>query len=143
MLPPAPAPQGRYLPVSVHGGLAFSAGMTPRVDGVLVTRGTVGADIPAQQAAELAGLAAANALAAIAAAVGGVHNIVRCLRLTVYIATAAGFTAHTAVADGASKALHDRLGERGTAARSAVGVAGLPGGSPIEVELTAAVRAAT
>ena len=143
LLPSAPTPQGRYIPATVHGGLAYSAGMTPRVDGVLVARGTVGGDIPIEHAAELAGLAATNAVAAIAAAVGGAHNIVRCLRLTVYIAAAAGFTGHSAVADGASMALHDRLGERGTAARSAIGVAGLPGGAPIEVELTAAVRAAT
>ena len=141
-LPSVPAPQGRYVPATVHGGLAYSAGMTPRVDGVLVARGTVGADISVEQAAELAGLAAVNALAAIAAAVGGAHNIVRCLHLTVYAAATADFTAHSAVADGASIALHDRLGERGTAARSAIGVAGLPGGAPIEVELTAAVQAA-
>lgn len=139
-LPPTPAPQGRYTPAIVHGGVAYSAGMTPRVDGVLVARGTVGAEVTAEQATDLAGLAAANALSAIAAAVGGVHNVVRCLRLTVYIAATSDFTAHSAVADGGSMALHDRLGERGAAARSAIGVAGLPGGAPIEVELTAAVR---
>jgi enamine deaminase RidA (YjgF/YER057c/UK114 family) len=124
----------------VHGGVAYSAGMTPRLDGVLVARGSVGAEIPAEQAGELAGLAASNALSAIAAAVGGVHNVVRCLRLTVYIAAATGFTGHSAVADGASLALRDRLGERGSVARTAIGVAGLPGGAPVEVELTAAVR---
>ena len=142
-LPSVPAPQGHYVPATVHCGLAYSAGMTPRVDGVLVARGTVGADISVEQAAELAGLAAANAVAAIAAAVGGVHNIVRCLRLTVYTVASAGFTAYSAVADGASMALHDRLGDRGAAARSSIGVAGLPGGAPIEVELTAAVQVAT
>jgi enamine deaminase RidA (YjgF/YER057c/UK114 family) len=142
LLPPAPSPQGRYLPAIVHGGVAYTAGMTPRVDGVLVARGSVGAEISAEQASELAGLAASNALSAIAAAVGGVHNVVRCLRLTVYIAAAAGFTGHSSVADGATIALRDRLGERGSTARTAIGVAGLPGGAPIEVELTAAVRTA-
>jgi len=49
-------------------------------------------------------------------------------------------TAHTSVADGASERLHAVLGERGAAARSAIGVASLPSGAPLEVELVAAVR---
>lgn len=138
-LPPAPLPQGRYLPAVVHAGIAYSAGMTPRTDGELVRRGTVGADVTPEQARELAGLAAANALSAVAAAAGGIDNVARCLRLTVYVAAAPGFTAHSAVADGASDALRERLGERAGAVRSAIGVAGLPSGAPVEVELTAAL----
>ncbi len=128
------------MPVVVFGGIAYSAGMTPRVDGVLVARGHVGAEISVKEAKPLAARAAVNALAAIASAVGGVDNVVRCLRLTVYVAASAGFTALSSVADGASEALFDHLGERGSAARSAIGVAELPDGSPIEVELTAAIR---
>ena len=132
-------PQGRYVPAVVHGGVAYSAGMTPRVDGELVCRGTVGLEVSAEQARDLAGLAAANALAAIEAAAGGRERIERCLRLTVYVAAAPDFTAHSAVADGASEALALRLGDRGETARTAVGVAGLPSGAPVEVELTVAV----
>ena len=139
-LPTAPAPRGRYVPVVVHAGMAYSAGMTPRVDGELVRRGLVGAEVSLDRARELAGLAAANALSAIVDAVGGLENIERCVRLSVYIAAAAGFTAHTSVADGASERLHAVLGERGAAARSAIGVASLPSGAPLEVELVAAVR---
>jgi enamine deaminase RidA (YjgF/YER057c/UK114 family) len=128
------------MPVVVFGGIAYSAGMTPRVDGVLVARGHVGVEISIKEAKPLAARAAVNALAAIASAVGGVDNVVRCLRLTVYVAASAGFTALSSVADGASEALFDHLGERGSAARSAIGVAELPDGSPIEVELTAAIR---
>lgn len=139
-LPDPPRPQGRYAPAVVHGGIAYSAGMTPRVDGELVARGTVGGDVSPDQARELAGLAARNALSAIADAVGGMENIAQVLRLTVYVAAADTFTAHSSVADGASGTLWEWLGERGTAARSAVGVAGLPSGAPVEVELTAAVH---
>jgi enamine deaminase RidA (YjgF/YER057c/UK114 family) len=139
-LPTAPSPQGRYVPAVVHAGMAYSAGMTPRVNGELIRRGIVGADVSAEHARELAGLAAGNALAAIADAVGGLENIERCVRLSVYIAAAPGFAAHTAIADGASERLHAVLGERGAAARSAIGVASLPSGAPLEVELTAAVR---
>jgi enamine deaminase RidA (YjgF/YER057c/UK114 family) len=138
-LAPAPPPQGRYVPAVVYGGVAYSAGMTPRIDGELMLRGTVGDEVTAEQARELAGRAASNALSAIAAAVGGSANIARCLRLTVYVAAAPGFTAHSAVADGASDALWEQLGERAAVVRSAVGVAGLPSGAPVEVELTAAV----
>lgn len=140
VLPTAPAPQGRYVPVTVHAGMAYSAGMTPRVNGELARRGLVGAEVSVDHARELAGLAAANALSAIAAAVGGLENIERCVRLCVYIAAAAGFTAHTSIADGASERLHALLGERGAAARSAIGVASLPSGAPLEVELIAAVH---
>jgi len=139
-LPVAPSPQGRYVPVVVHAGLAYSAGMTPRVDGELTRRGTVGVEVSVEHARELAGLAAANALAAIADAVGGLDNIERCVQLRVYVAAAASVTAHTSIADGASERLQAALGERGAAARSAIGVAGLPSGAPVEVELVAAVR---
>lgn len=138
-LPEVQRPQGHYLPAVVHGGIAYSAGMTPRVGGELLSTGRVGAEVALEQARDLAGHAAANALSAVAAAAGGLDRIARCLRLTVYVAAAPGFTAHSQVADGASALLRERLGARGAAARSAVGVAGLPSGAPVEVELTAAL----
>lgn len=138
-LPVPPAPRGSYRPAVVHDGLAFSAGMTPRADGELTARGVVGADLTAAQARAAARLAAENALAAVAHAAGGLDRVGRCLKLTVYIACAAGFGEHSAVADGASQALADWLGDRGAAARAAIGVASLPSGAPVEVELVAAV----
>ena len=139
---PSPRPQGDYTVAVVHGDVACSAGMTPRVDGQLVAQGVVGRDIGVEQARGLAEIAVVNALAAVAAAAGGVGRIVRCLQLTVYISAVAGFTEHTTVADGASAALLAALGDRGVVARAAVGVAGLPGGAPLEVVLTAVVEAA-
>lgn len=139
LLPKVPRPQGHYVPAVVHGGIAYSAGMTPRVDGTLLCTGQVGAEVSLDQARDLAGYAVANALSALAEAVGGVDRITQCLRLTVYIATAPGFTAHSQVADGASVVLQERLGRRGAVARSAVGVASLPSGSPVEVELSVAL----
>ena len=146
-LPASPVPQGRYAAAVLVGGLAYSAGMTPRRDGVLTVVGLVGADVDVPTATEAAGLAATNALVAVAEAAGGLDRIERCVRMTVYIACAEGFTALSAVADGASAVLAERLGPRlGTAAspvRAAVGVRALPGGAPVEVELTAAVKAGT
>lgn len=138
-LPAPPRPQGRYLPVVVDRGIAYTAGMTPRVDGRLLAHGIVGRDLTVDEARDLAGVAAGNALAAVVEAVGGPERVVRCLQLTVFLAATPDFTEHTAVADGASDALLAALGPRGTVARAAVGVAGLPSGAPVEVVLAAAV----
>lgn len=139
-LPRLPDPQGRYVPAVVYGVLGFSAGMTPRIDGELTVRGIVGVDLSAEEARSAAHLAAANALSAVAHAAGGLGNVDRCLKLTVYIACTAAFTQHSAVADGASEALAEWLGDRGAAARTAIGVVSLPSGAPVEVELVAAIR---
>ncbi|MEU2171250.1 RidA family protein [Micromonospora chersina] len=139
VLPVPPAPQGHYVPVVVHGGIAYTAGMTPRVDGRLAVRGLVGADLTVTEARVAAGLAAGNAVAAVAESVGGLDRVRRCLRMTVYVACRPDFTHHSAVADGASEVLQDWLGERAAVARSAVGVSSLPSGAPVEVELTVAV----
>jgi enamine deaminase RidA (YjgF/YER057c/UK114 family) len=131
-------PQGAYVPAVVHGGVAYTAGMTPRRHGELVVTGVVGRDIDVATAREAAGLAAGNAVTAVVEAVG-LPGIVRALKMTVFIAAVDGFTGHSAVADGASTVLRERLGERGVVARSAVGVRTLPSGAPVEVELVVAV----
>ncbi|MFC4003515.1 RidA family protein [Prauserella oleivorans] len=136
---PSVPPQGDYRAAIVHNGLVYSAGMTPRVAGTLQTRGLVGRDLSLAEAQQAAALAASNALRAVAEAAGGLDRIERCLRMTVFLACTEEFTAHSAVADGASAALRAWLGDRGAVVRSAVGVRCLPSGAPVEVELTAAV----
>jgi enamine deaminase RidA (YjgF/YER057c/UK114 family) len=76
---------------------------------------------------------------AIAAAAGGLGRVRRCLRLTVFVACTDGFSQLSAVADGASAALGEHVGRDALPVRSALGVRALPGGAPVEVELTAAV----
>jgi enamine deaminase RidA (YjgF/YER057c/UK114 family) len=115
--------------------------MTPRRDGSLTVVGLVGEDLDVPAAADAAGLAATNALVAAAEAAGGLDRIARCVRMTVYVACAEGFTALSAVADGASAVLAERLGEAALPVRAAIGVRTLPGGAPVEVELTAALKA--
>jgi enamine deaminase RidA (YjgF/YER057c/UK114 family) len=139
-LPPPPGPRGSYVPAVVADGIGYTAGMTPRRDEGLVVRGTVGADVSPADAAAAAGLAAANALSAVAAAAGGLDRVRRCLRMTVYVACSEDFVALSAVADGASAELARHVGVAGLPARSAVGVRRLPDGAPVEVELTVAVR---
>lgn len=110
--------------------------MTPRVDGVLQYVGQVGDAVSVEDAQRAAALAAANALSAVAAAVGSLAAVRQVLRVTVYVNAVPGFTEHTKVADGASARLTEMLGDRAAAVRSAVGVGSLPGGACVEVELT-------
>jgi len=141
-LPPVPKPAAVYEPFLRCDGLVFTAGMTPRREGRLVVRGRVGGEVDVATARAAAGLAASNALAAAAAGAGGLAEIWRLLRLTVFVAAAPGFTDLATVAEGASEALAALLGpgERADAAQSVVGVRCLPGGAPVEVELVAACR---
>jgi enamine deaminase RidA (YjgF/YER057c/UK114 family) len=111
--------------------------MTPRRDGVLTVTGLVGDGVTPEEACAAAHLAARNAVAAAADAAGGPARLRHLLRMTVYVACADGFTELSAVADGASAALDELLPWAGRPARSAIGVRALPGGAPVEVELTA------
>lgn len=138
-LPPPPRPQGQYVPTSRVGDLVTTAGMTPRVDGVLVVTGRVGETVDLEEARRAATIAASNALSAIVDSVGGLDHITGLARMTIYVHAASGYTQHTAVADAATDALVVHLGDLGRCARSAVGVASLPGDAPVEIELTAVV----
>ncbi|MDV7242281.1 MULTISPECIES: RidA family protein [Rhodococcus] len=138
-VPTAPRPQGRYISAVVHDGIAYSAGMTPRRDGVLTVTGVVGRDLDIPLAREAAALAARNAIDAVAAAVGGTAAISRCLRMSVFVACAPDFRELSAVADGASDVLVDYLELDALPVRSAIGVYALPSGAPVEIELTVAV----
>jgi enamine deaminase RidA (YjgF/YER057c/UK114 family) len=135
----APAPQGRYVPAVRHDGVVYTAGMTPRRDGALVYAGIVGDTLTPAQARAAAALAATNALSAVRSVTPHGAVVLRCLRMTVFVACTPGFTDLSAVADGASAALAEQLGEASLPARSAIGVLALPSGAPVEVELTAAV----
>jgi enamine deaminase RidA (YjgF/YER057c/UK114 family) len=142
-LPEVAMPVGTYTPARRHGDLIYTSGQLPLVEGELVAVGVVGSrggDVGPERAAECARAAVLNALAAVASAAGGLDNVIGIVRMTGYIASAPGFTAQPAVLNGASGILADVFGEHGRHARSAVGVAALPLGAPVEIELIAHVR---
>jgi enamine deaminase RidA (YjgF/YER057c/UK114 family) len=138
-LPSVPAPVAAYLPAVTSGGLVYTAGQLPFVDGKLAVTGKVGAQVSPEQAAELARIAALNAVAAAASVVGGIDGLRRVVKLVVFVASDPSFTGQPAVANGASELLQQIFGAAGLHARSAVGVAVLPLDAPIEVELVAEV----
>ncbi|WP_084106559.1 RidA family protein [Demequina sp. NBRC 110056] len=142
-LPEVATPVGTYTPARRHGDLIYTSGQLPLVDGELVATGVVGAragDVGPERAVECARAAVLNALAAVANVAGGIDSVLGIVRMTGYIASAPGFTGQPAVLNGASGILADVFGEPGRHARSAVGVASLPLGAPVEIELIAELR---
>jgi enamine deaminase RidA (YjgF/YER057c/UK114 family) len=140
-LPPVPSPVAAYVPAVRFDDLVFTSGQVPVVDGQLPATGLVGADVDPDEAYACARVAVLNAVAAVAEAAGGVDMIARIVKMVVFVAAAPGFTGHPQVANGASDLLREVFGRAGEHARSAVGVASLPLGAPVEVELVAAVGA--
>jgi enamine deaminase RidA (YjgF/YER057c/UK114 family) len=141
-LPPVPAPAGAYVPAIRHGDLVWTAGQLPLVDGRLVATGALGAEVTAAEGYDLARLCALNALAAAAEVAGGLDDIVGVVKVVGFVASAPGFTAQPGVINGASELLGAVFGAAGRHARSAVGVAALPLGAPVEIELIVAVAPA-
>jgi enamine deaminase RidA (YjgF/YER057c/UK114 family) len=126
--------------VVVHGEVARTSGQLPRIAGRLTCVGTLGDDVDVQQGAAAAAVCALNALAVLEAALGSLDRIERVLTVTGYVASTAGFHEQPAVVDGASRVLFDVFGEAGRHTRSAVGVAALPRGGAVEIEVTVALR---
>jgi enamine deaminase RidA (YjgF/YER057c/UK114 family) len=139
-LPPPPQALAAYVPVRLVGALAFVAGQVPMVDGEVVHPGHLGDDVSVEQGAEAARRAAVQALSALRGALGSFDRIEALARVTVFVAATADFTQHPAVANGASELLVEVLGDEGKHPRAALGVASLPLGASVEVEVTAALR---
>jgi enamine deaminase RidA (YjgF/YER057c/UK114 family) len=133
-LPSVVKPAGAYIPARRSGSLVFTAGQLPMIDGSLPATGKVGSDVEPGKANELARTCALNALAAIDALVG-LDSVTGVVKIVGFVASAPGFTGQPGVINGASDLLGEVFGEAGRHARSAVGVAELPLGSPVEVEL--------
>jgi enamine deaminase RidA (YjgF/YER057c/UK114 family) len=139
-LPGPAAPAGAYVPAVRTGNLVFTAGQLPFVDGKLRATGKVGAEVSAEDAKGYARQSAINALAAIAEIVD-LDSVVRVVKVVGFVASAEGFTGQSAVINGASELFGEVFGDAGRHARSAVGMAELPLGGPVEVEVVVEVRA--
>lgn len=126
--------------VVVHGGIARTSGQLPRIDGTLTCRGRLGDDVTVEQGYAAARVCALNALAVLRAALGTLDRVERIVTVTGFVACVAGFEQQPAVIDGASHVLVEVFGAAGRHTRSAIGVAALPRGGAVEIEVTAAVR---
>ena len=133
-LPTVAAPVASYVPAVRSGSLVFTSGQLPFVDGGLRRTGKVGGSVDVEAAAAEAKVCALNALAAVDDLVG-LDSIVRVVKVVGFVASVEGFTGQPRVVNGASELLGRIFGDAGQHARSAVGVAELPMGAPVEVEL--------
>ncbi|MBO1269319.1 RidA family protein [Arthrobacter cavernae] len=130
-----------FVPVRRSGNLLFVSGQLPLAGGELVATGIVGATVTVDQAREAAEACANNCLAVVEAELGSLENVDFVVKLNGYVASASDFTAQAAVMDAASDVVLARLGDAGEHARLAIGVASLPLGAAVEVEMIVAVKA--
>ena len=140
-VPQANKPGGNYVPVIIQNGFAFVSGQLPRRGDELFARGKLGAEISIETGQKAAALSAELCIAALVEAIGSLDRIEAIVRVTGYVASAPGFSQHAQVLNGASDRLIELLGERGRHSRTSVGVAELPRGAPVEIDMIAAVRA--
>jgi enamine deaminase RidA (YjgF/YER057c/UK114 family) len=129
-------PGAIYQPVVVDGTTVYVSGCVP-FDGQdnLVSKGKVPSQVSLEDAKKAAALCAANCLRLIRKELGSLDNIDRILRMTGYVNSDLSFTDQHLVINGASQLLVDVLGPAGLGARTAIGMAALPLGSSVEVEM--------
>jgi enamine deaminase RidA (YjgF/YER057c/UK114 family) len=133
-------PVAAYVPAVRTGNLVFVSGQLPFVAGQLKVKGYVGKDVTPEIAKEEARTCAINCLAALKSVVLDLDRVKRIVKVTGFVASAPGFTGQPGVINGASELFGAAFGDAGLHARAAVGVAELPLGAPVEVELVAEVE---
>ena len=134
-LPPPPTPFGAYVEAVTIGNLVYLSGMLPVVAREPRFIGRLGGNLTVEKGRQAAELATLSALSAIREHLGSLDKVTRIVKLGVYIATEGDFREHPKVADGASETLVKVFGNKMLSGRVVLGVASLPLGLPIEIEL--------
>ena len=140
-LPTPPEPFGIYAEVVQTGTLLFLTGMLPTVGREAKFIGRIGAELDVQTGREAAYLAAINALAVARQHLGSLDKVTRIVRLGVLVATSGDVREQPKIADGASELLQDVFGRDKNPSRLVYGVASLPFGTPVELEVILEVSA--
>ena len=131
----APKPAGIYKPIMIDGKTFYMSGMLPVSGGELAYKGSIPKDLSKEEGMKAAELAAANLLRVFYRDVGSLNKIDTLIKVGGFVNSSADFEEPQAVVNGASKLLIDVLGEAGNHARAAVGMASLPLGAAVEVEI--------
>jgi enamine deaminase RidA (YjgF/YER057c/UK114 family) len=139
-LPGAPTPFGAYVPAVQTGNLLFLSGMLATSGHTATLVGIVGKDLDVNAGREAAYTAALNGLALTKQQLGSLNRVSRVVRLGVYVAATPEFREHPKVADAASELLRDVFGDQTVSSRLVFGVASLPLGSPVELEVIFEVK---
>lgn len=140
-LPQAAAPVASYVPVVVHGDLAFVSGQVSFVDGELL-KGRLGEDVSLEDGIKAARGCGLMILAQLKAALGSLDRVERIVKLGGFVNSTPDFTDQPEVVNGASNLMLDVFGDAGKHARAAVGVPSLPRGVAVEVDAVVAIKAA-
>jgi enamine deaminase RidA (YjgF/YER057c/UK114 family) len=136
VLPNAPHPLGAYVEAVQSGSLLFLSGMLPVKDGKLQFVGRLGKELDESAGRDALRTATLNALSAAKAHVGSLDRVTRVISVKVYLATHGDFYNQPIVADAASELLRDVFGDDKMSVRSVLGLAALPLGAPVMLEVT-------
>ena len=139
-LPPVSAPIGSYLTCKRQGNLLYLSGAGPIVQGEVLYKGKVGAEITPDVGYEAAKVSALNLIANLKAELGDLSKVKSIVKLLGLVACADGFYGQPGVINGASDLLFEVFGEKGRHARSAIGVFSLPMNIPVEIEMIVEVE---
>ena len=134
-LPAPPEPFGIYAEAVQTGNLLFLTGMLPTVGREAKFIGRIGAELDVEAGHKAARLAALNGLAVARQHLGSLDKVTRIVRLGVFVATSGDVREQPKIADGASELLQDVFGKNKNPTRLVYGVASLPLGVPVELEL--------
>ena len=134
-LPQPPSPMATYVETVRTGSLVFVAGHGPSKDGQLIYKGKLGRDVDVDTGYQAAQLVCLNMLASLKAEIGDLDRVKRIVKLLGMVNCVPDFGQQLEVINGASDLLVHVFGERGRHARSAVGMAGLPRGISVEIEM--------
>jgi enamine deaminase RidA (YjgF/YER057c/UK114 family) len=140
VLPEAGKPAGSYSLALRSGALVYLSGTGPLPLPGVKTRGRIGESLSLDEGYLAARAAALSLLANLDAFLGGAECEIRCVKMTGYLCCTQDFAAHPRVLDGATDFLLEVLGENGRPARAALGMASLPFGIPVEIELIVEAR---
>src|SRR5450631_3590086 len=140
-LPAPPEPFGIYAEAVQTGNLLFLTGMLPTEGREVKFIGRIGAELDVETGRKAAYLAAINALAVTRQHLGSLDQVTRIVRLGVLVATSGDVREQPKIADGASELLQDVFGKDKSPSRLVYGVASLPLGVPVELELIFEVSA--
>ena len=135
VLPNPPHPLGAYVETVQAASLLFLSGMLPVKDGKLHSVGRLGKELDESAGRDALQIATLNALSAARAHLGSLDRVTRVVSVKVYMATEGDFYNQPIVADAASEMLRDVFGKEKMSVRTVLGVAALPLGAPVMLEV--------
>ena len=137
-LPKVPAVRRPFAGGVIYGNTVILSGQTPRINGHQAFSGTLGTgDITIEEAKEAAQICILNLLSHLKNILGDLNKVTRIIKMNGYVASTPDFKEHPEIIHAASEIINYLFGEEPGYARIAVGMASLPEGAPVEIEMTA------